>query len=100
MKMFYEIPLQLDAGKAIPAIEELLDSLNTTLAEYGCDEKLKCLASIGSIDVTVDRTLTELEKEKIMKVIKDQFANSDSIKHGVLIGNICRKSVTSKSSVQ
>lgn len=91
--MTYEFEIRIDLGKAVPAIGELLDSMNDTLTKCGQDGKLKCLTSFGSIDVTANRELTKEELDKMKKVLSEHLQKSELNKYGITVVQYRCKSV-------
>lgn len=73
MKIQYEASFRINVGKAVPAVGDLIDRINAHLSADGYDERLQCNAPIGSIDVTVDRELTEEEQHKMKTILEAQM---------------------------
>ncbi len=76
MKYTYEATFRVNIGKAIPAVGELMDQLNTAVASDGYDG---CKMSLMSTDmippfiVTVSRELTEEEQHKVKTLLEAEI---------------------------
>jgi len=68
--MQYEIPLFLDAGKAIASVGQLLDSLNAGLAAFGVEERLVYGGEIGTFTLTTDRPPSTEERKTIRELVQ------------------------------
>jgi hypothetical protein len=83
MQIQYEIIFRVDLGKAIPEINEIMESLNADIARAGHDEKLMLTHEgiIPPMIVTVDRELTMKEQDKmndiILEVMRNRFQKLD-----------------------
>ena len=98
MKYEYEATFRIDVGQAIPAVGELLESVNAHLATDGYDERLECHAPIGSIVVTADRELTESEQQKMRTILAAQMIESMP-KYDIRLVDFRRKSGNVSQSV-
>ena len=98
MKCEYEATFRIDVGQAIPAVGELLESVNAHLATAGYDERLECHASIGSMVVTVDRELTEGEQHKMRTILAAQMIEAMP-KYDIRLVDFRRKSGNVSQSV-
>lgn len=98
MKYEYEATFRIDVGQAIPAVGELLESVNAHLATDGYDERLKCHAPIGSMVVTVDRELTESEQHKMRTILAAQMIEAMP-KYDIRLVDFRRKSGNVSQSV-
>lgn len=68
----YEAIFRINMGKAIPAVGDLLNRINTHLSTDGYDEQLECHADIFTIEATVNRELTEEDKYKMKTILAAQ----------------------------
>lgn len=98
MKIEYEAIFHIDMGQAIPAVGELLASVNAHLSSEGYDERLKCHAPIGSMVVTVDRELTESEQHKMRTILAAQMIEAMP-KYDIRLVDFRRKSGNVSQSV-
>lgn len=73
----YEITFHVDLGKAIPAIDSLLNRINTDIANAGYDEQLKYHAPI-KLELSVNRILTEEEEYKMKTILSAEMVKSMS----------------------
>lgn len=96
--MNYEAEFRINVGKAIPAVGELLDSINAHLSTDGYDERLECHAPIGRIVVTVDRELTESEQHKMKTLLEAQMIEAMP-KYDIRLISFRRKSGNVQQSV-
>ena len=71
-KVTYEAIFHVDAGKAVSCIGDLVNSVNDHLSKNGYDEKLKIHTPI-TIEVFVNRELTEEEQYKMKTVLESQM---------------------------
>jgi hypothetical protein len=99
MKIEYEATFRIDLGKAIPAVNELLESVNTTLAECGVEDKITCHAPFPSkMVVSANRELTEEEQHK-MKTILEAEIIAALPGYDIRLVKFCRKSGNVQQSV-
>lgn len=98
MKYEYEAIFHIDVGQAIPAVGELLGRINTHLSTAGYDERLECQAPICTLDVTVDRELTESEQYKMRAILAAQIVKAMP-EHDIRLVDFRRKSGNVSQSV-
>lgn len=100
MKTEYEIIFRVDLGKAIPEVNELMERLNTDIANGGWDEKLMLTHDgiIPPMTLTVDRELTTGEQETMKNIILGKVCEHFP-KYDVRVSAFRRKSGNVQQSV-
>ena len=73
MNYQYEIVFSADLGAMLPPVGKLCDSLNSTLADGGMNEKLMVRSEVIRGAVTSKRLLTKKEIEAMKKVLLEEF---------------------------
>ncbi len=76
MKYKYEAIFRADLGQVLPAVGDLLARINTHLANDGYDERLGCHTEILTMEVSVERELTEGEKYKMRTILAAQMVEA------------------------
>ena len=74
--MKYTITISADAGAALAPIGDLLERVNTIVANDGYDERLKVRFKPCTMTLTTERELTNSERETVKKELLAQFSRT------------------------
>ena len=98
MKFEYEATFRIDVGKAIPAVDELMNSVNDHLSTMGYSERVNCQADIGTMVLSVDRELTKEEENKVKTLLQAEMIESSLGRYDVRLVGFRRKPGNVESS--
>ena len=98
MKFQYELDFRIDLSKAVPAVGDLVNGINTHLALAGYDEQIKCNATVFTVVVTVDRELSGEEEIKMKEMLQSQVS-AEMPKYNLALDGFRRKSGNVSQSV-
>lgn len=76
MRYTYDITISLNLGKLAPPVQDLCDSLNSNLANFGVSEKV-VIRSDQTMVLEVSRQLTSEEESKITAMIESEHKGFD-----------------------
>ncbi len=69
----YIIPVTCDLGKTLPSVGEMVDSVNSTMKDFGFDEKMCIRSQIMTVTLETERELTEQEKFQIQGMLQASY---------------------------
>ena len=76
MKINYEVIYSLNLANALSEVDALIGSVNTHLAEMGCDERLTLNRQPIVMSISVARELSEKDIAKMKDIIMGQLCQS------------------------
>lgn len=91
MKITYKAEFELRLASAIKEIADFENSINKSMEEMGRQEKLSVTTKAFTIDVSVDRELTDEEQYKMKVLLKAQVIESMP-KYDIRLKSFSRKS--------
>lgn len=93
----YQFPIEIDVGKSIADVGQVIESVNSTLSTFGVSERLRVGAQIGAMTITVGRVLSTEEEASVRRILEEGFT-ARFPDFGITVGNPRRQ--TGKSSNQ
>lgn len=69
----YEFPIQIDLGKSVAGVGEIVDRINESMSDFGHSERVVVMSEIGVMTVTGERELLQKEGEDMRRIIQSDF---------------------------
>lgn len=99
MNFVYVAEFRIDLGKAIPEVGDLVNKMNNAISSCGYNEQLSLTSKLFSINVTVNRELTEEDTHKMKTILESEYIKAFP-KYDVRLASFGRKSVTPELSAK
>lgn len=94
----YEAKFSIRLRSVVDAVKDFEDSINQTFKEFGLNEKLITESEIGSIEIQVDRELSDEEQYKMRALLESEMVQKFP-KYDVRLNSFGRKSGNVQQSV-
>lgn len=89
--MIYTAKFSLKLRTAIKEVAELEDSINESMKDFGSDEKLSVWSDCFSVDITVEKEMSEEEQHKIGVLLLNKIIETMP-KYDIRLKSFSRKS--------
>ena len=91
MKINYKAIFTIDLGQAVQPVGDLIKSINQSMSNFGYDEKLSIESDVLSLNVEVNRELTQVEENKVKDILKESMTDIMN-KHNLRLKSFSRQS--------